>query len=263
MNLQHSGGLIRRTILTIVFSAFLIAALAATAQAAPRDANRDGIPDRWERKHHLSLKSDQSRKDQDHDGVANLCEHQAGTSPRRKDSDRDRRRDGAEDSDRDRLTNASESRSHSDCGDRDSDDDGLRDDDEGSGIIVSFENGVLTIKTFDGETLSGTVDELTKIECGCHDDAASSGPGRSVTVAHDGEDESGDDGERDNRSEEDGDRQDRPVEGGGGDRPSDDSEPNHDNDDDENCASSALVAGATVHEAILVDGRFAKIELAG
>ncbi|MBI5311056.1 MAG: hypothetical protein HZB14_08570 [Actinobacteria bacterium] len=93
-------------IVPAIVGALLIAlALAATAQAAPRDANRDGLPDRWERKHGLSLKVNQSRRDQDHDGVANVCELQARTSPRRKDSYRDGRRDGAEDHDRDGVSN--------------------------------------------------------------------------------------------------------------------------------------------------------------
>ena len=192
-------------ILLALAGAILVAlTLSAPAQAGSRDANRDGLPDRWERKHKLSLKVNQSRKDQDRDGVANVCELQARTNPRRKDSDRDGRRDGAEDRDRDGVSNGEESRGRSHCGDRDSDDDGTSDDDEGAGKIVSFENGVLTIETFGGETISGTVDATTKIECGCDDnddgdETPAPAPATTASTSHDGP---GDDGPGDDRDDD-------------------------------------------------------------
>ena len=44
---------------------------AASASASGRDANGDRIPDRWEKKHGLSLKVKQTRRDQDKDGFHN------------------------------------------------------------------------------------------------------------------------------------------------------------------------------------------------
>lgn len=253
-------------ILLALAGAMLIAlTLSATAQAGSRDANRDGLPDRWERKHKLSLKVNQARKDQDRDGVANVCELQARTNPRRKDSDRDGRRDGAEDHDRDGVSNGAESRGRSHCGNRDSDDDGTRDDDEGAGKIVSFENGVLTIETFGGETISGTVDASTKIECGCDDNddddrapAPAPAPTTTATTSHDGpgDDGPGDDRDDDGPGDDDADDDDGPHRENG-------SSKSDDSSDDDHCGVEALVAGATVHEATLIDGLFVKIELAG
>lgn len=232
--------------------------LAATAQAKAKDANRDGIPDRWEKRNHLSLKVSQARRDQDHDGVVNICEHQASSNPRRKDSDRDGVRDGAEDSDRDGVDNVDESRSHSDCGDDDGDRDGVADDDENAGKIVSFENGVLTIETVTGETISGVVNELTKIECDGRDDDDASPPPAQVSVARDREDDARE-GEGTRDDDECGDRERRD---GGGDSAGDSG---HDDDghhgDDDHCTAADLLPGTIVHEATLVDGTFTEIEL--
>lgn len=254
MHLTASINLTKRVLLALGGSLLIALALATTAQAAPRDANRDGLPDRWEHKYKLSLKVDQSRKDQDHDGVANVCELQSHTSPRRKDSDRDGRRDGAEDHDRDGVNNGQESRGRSDCGDRDSDDDGVRDDNESAGEIVSFENGVLTIKTFAGETVSGTVDATTKIECGCDDneDDATQSPAPNATAAREDDDDATSD---DDTGETEGDHH-----SSGGDAGS---SSNSDDREHGACGVDSLVAGATVHEATLVDGVFVKVQLAG
>src|SRR3954451_15159084 len=85
--------------------------VAGQAQASTSDRNRDGLPDRWERAHHLSLHVNQSRRDQDHDGLDNRGEYRAGMNPH----------------------------------DRDSDDDGVADGRENAGSITSFANGVLTL----------------------------------------------------------------------------------------------------------------------
>ncbi|MBI5311055.1 MAG: hypothetical protein HZB14_08565 [Actinobacteria bacterium] len=122
-------------------------------------------------------------------------------------------------------------------------------DDEGAGTIVSFENGVLTIQTFAGETVSGTVDATTKIECGCddNDDDDAQAPSPTATASHDdGPDDSNDDDDDDSRHSS---------------SPGSDDGP--DDDDSDHCGVEALVAGATVHEATLIDGLFVKIELAG
>src|SRR5690349_22466448 len=96
---------------TVAGAAALSLLLAGTAQASSSDRSRDGLPDRWERSHHLSLHVKQARRDQDHDGLDNRGEYRAGLNPH----------------------------------DRDSDDDGIADGRENAGSVRSFANGVLTI----------------------------------------------------------------------------------------------------------------------
>ena len=96
-----------RTLLAL-FALALMAALPATAGAKHHahhgakvahkaDRNRDGLPDRWERKNHLSLRVNQASRDQDRDGANNSAEFAAGTNPRDSDTDNDGMRDGSED----------------------------------------------------------------------------------------------------------------------------------------------------------------------
>src|SRR5258707_1475711 len=66
-----------------------LAMLAIPSVAAARDRNHDHIPDRWEKRHHLSLKVNQARRDQDGDGLPNRAEFPAGDTPRNADSTND------------------------------------------------------------------------------------------------------------------------------------------------------------------------------
>ncbi len=152
----------RRTRLGMTWFALALGALALLAMpslAAAKDRNHDRIPDKWEKKHQLSLKVNQARLDQDRDHLRNRAEFLAGFNPR----------------------------------DKDSNDDGVMDDDENAGTIASFdaETGKLTIDLFGGETISGLVTEGTEIECEDHGGAStsSSGPGSGG----EGEVEPGDD----------------------------------------------------------------------
>jgi hypothetical protein len=71
--------------------------LASTAgAAAPPDRDHDRLPDRWERKHHLSTTTPSAKRDPDGDRLNNRIELRLRTHPRRADTDRDRLRDGAE-----------------------------------------------------------------------------------------------------------------------------------------------------------------------
>lgn len=130
-----------RTLLALAALA-LMAALPAVASAKHHssggsksakkaDRNRDGLPDRWERRHRLSLRVNQAGRDQDRDGSANAAEFAANTNPR----------------------------------DHDSDDDGVRDGDENVGTITSFADGTLVIST-GGLPVSGKVTDATEIRCG-------------------------------------------------------------------------------------------------
>src|SRR3954447_6802057 len=108
------------------------ASLALVSAASAHDRNRDRIPDRWERAHHLSLRVNQARRDQDHDGLNNRGEFRAHLNPRKADTDGD----------------------------------GITEGDENAGRIASFTGGVLTIDLAGGGTLTGEVTDETEIECG-------------------------------------------------------------------------------------------------
>jgi hypothetical protein len=137
------------------FAATLL--LAGSAQAATTDRNRDGLPDRWERSHHLSLRLDQARRDQDHDGLDNRGEYRAGFNPH----------------------------------DRDSDDDGIADGRENAGTITSFANGVLTITLAKGGTLTAKVTDATRLKCRTSARAAADDHGGGGHGGHGGDDHGG------------------------------------------------------------------------
>jgi thrombospondin type 3 repeat protein len=69
---------------------------ATVSAAAARDRDHDRLPDRWERKHHLSTHKSSGKRDPDRDRLSNWRELRHRTNPRRADSDRDHLRDGAE-----------------------------------------------------------------------------------------------------------------------------------------------------------------------
>jgi hypothetical protein len=181
--------------LTLAFAASLMLAGGAFA----KDRNHDRIPDKWEKRHDLSLKHKQGRRDQDHDGLKNRGEWRAKLDPR----------------------------------DSDTDDDGVDDGDENTGAVESFEDGVLTISLFNGDTVKGAVTDDTEIEC--DDDA-----GDDRDHHHGGHHgDHGDDDGDDDHGDDDG---------------PDAMAANHGDDDDEgneDCGTEALVAGAKVLEAEL------------
>src|SRR5436190_19772010 len=69
----------RLTWAVVAALALSLAAMAAISVA--KDRNGDKIPDRWEKRHHLSLKVDQARRDQDSDALRNRGEYEAGMDP--------------------------------------------------------------------------------------------------------------------------------------------------------------------------------------
>ncbi|MGN6217668.1 MAG: hypothetical protein ACTHN7_12060 [Solirubrobacterales bacterium] len=212
----------------------LVAFLAMPSLAAAKDRNHDHIPDRWEKKHHLSTKVNQARRDQDHDGLNNRQEFLAGDNPR----------------------------------DKDSNNDGVMDGEENAGTIASFdeETGKLTINLFGGETLSGFVNEETEIECEDHSGATASASsednsGEAETGDDNGgEEEAGDD--RGNDGEQVGDDN-----GGQGEEEPGDDNSMGDEDNAGNCTAADLTPGAVVQEAELKveNGKatFEKVDLSG
>src|SRR3954452_18978190 len=74
----------------------LLAILALPSVAAAKDRNHDRIPDRWEKRHHLSLQATQAGHDQAGDHLRNRAEFMAGDNPRDADTDNDGIEDGEE-----------------------------------------------------------------------------------------------------------------------------------------------------------------------
>jgi hypothetical protein len=119
-------------VLPLVLLPFIVAAASA---AVVRDRDHDGMPDRWERRHHVKS----AKGDPDRDGLRNRREYRLRINPRRKDTDRDGLRDGKEvrkyhtnprrkDTDRDGLRDGKEvHRYHTNPRKKDTDGDGYSD----------------------------------------------------------------------------------------------------------------------------------------
>ena len=231
----------RRPRLGMTWFALTLGALALLAMpslAAAKDRNHDHIPDRWEKRHHLSLNANQARLDQDRDHLRNRAEFLAGDNPR----------------------------------DRDSDDDGVMDGNEQAGTIASFdaETGRLVIDLFGTDTIAGIVNNETEIKCEDHSSSATASSDGS------GEAEPGDDngGEGEEEAGDDnGGQGEEPGDDNGGDNSgpgSDNSGPGSEGDDDHGaglCTTAELVPGAVVEEAELKveNGQavFHEVELSG
>lgn len=204
-----------------------LALLALPGAAAAKDGNHDRIPDRWEKRHHLSTSVNQADRDQDRDHLRNRAEFLAGDNPR----------------------------------DRDSDNDGVMDGNENAGTIASFDaaTGKLVITLFGGDTVSGLVTEGTRIKC---EDEHS--PDVATRARH-GEEEPGDDhGEGEEAGDDNGGHGEEPGDdnSGPGNNGEDNSGPgsshsgrgpsgHDDNGTGANCTTSDLIVGATVEEAEL------------
>jgi hypothetical protein len=214
--------------------ALLLAAFAGTAVA--KDRNHDRIPDKWEKRFHLSLRVDQSDRDQDRDKVDNLNELQEGTNPRDRDSDNDGRKDGREDSDHDGLNNRMEDVTANIPDDRDTDNDGIQDGREDAGVIASFDGTRLVINLATGGQVSGTVDSTTEIKCETEDEHEL-GDDNSGTAAMASDD------------------------GGNSGPGSDDSGEIEHGDADNICTTADLTPNTVVHEAELHGTVFEEIEL--
>lgn len=294
MNYVKSHPALRLIVLPL-FSLLLI--FSATASAKPADRNHDGLPDRWEKKFDLSLRKDQRKLDQDKDGLRNINEWRAKTSPRSSDSDRDgvsdaqedqdgdlvdngnEQREGTlprdEDSDNDQLSDGVEDRDHdglnnrfedqtgNDPVDPDTDDDGVRDGQEHSGVISAYDpaTGEMTITLSSGETLSGIADESTEIECENEDQAEDGYESDDHRGGGGREDRAASASSSDDGSSDDGSSDDGSSDDGSSDDGSSD-DGNGSEDGDYNCGLG-LEVGASVKEAELdpETGIFEKIKL--
>lgn len=141
------------------------------AHTNPRklDTDRDGIDD--------------DAEDRDRDGLDNATEQRAGTDPGRRDSDRDGTPDGGEDADHDGLPNAAEQATANDPANPDSDGDGIRDGDENAGQVVSFADGVLTLRlAATGQVVSASLADASSVDCGSAGDYEADVPDGTTDV---------------------------------------------------------------------------------
>jgi hypothetical protein len=158
----------------LIAGGVLVLALALpTAAQARTDRTHERIPDARERAHHLSLRFDQSKRDQDHDGLRNRGEYRNHTDPHRRDSDRDGIPDGREDADHDGISNSSEQDGapHADkpagaamtpAGGATSD---SGEHHEPVATVASFADGRLEVHQADGTTAVASVDGDTHLLC--------------------------------------------------------------------------------------------------
>ena len=260
-----------KTLLTGLCALALLA-IASPATAAPRDRDRDGLPDVWERQHDLSTKKKSANGDPDRDRVDNRNELRQGTNPRVKDSNRNRTRDGLEDSDGDGLANASEDRFGQDPDDPDTDDDGLVDGREGAGIVRSHSRGRMVIDLLSGGTVEARVsDATTDIGCGTEADAEAiqdRSPGEEADDPTEDELDSEDVSDTDANTEDGDDGDSLPYDFADVDDGSDedagdtaDSEYQDDlHDFDEVCESADLRQGVRIREVSVIGGAFDEIE---
>ncbi|HEX8753308.1 MAG TPA: hypothetical protein VF731_07815 [Solirubrobacterales bacterium] len=223
----HLGGL-----LALALGAIALLAMPGVAAAKMKDRNHDHIPDKWEKRHHLSLQVKQTYRDQDGDHLNNLGEWEAGDNPHNADTNHN----------------------------------GIEDGEENAGTIASFdkETGKLTIALFGGETITGLVTEETEIECGCNHGAEEEG---AVTSSDQqgGEGQQGEDGPDEGEM---GGPSGQGAEEEGGDGPnheSGDDGSDQGSQSSSSCSTEDLVVGTTVKEAELQVGNgvatFSKIEL--
>jgi hypothetical protein len=173
----------RKTLVAIALAG--AATVVPAASASAKDVNHDRIPDRWERAYHLSLKVDQAKRDQDHDGLKNRSEWLDHTSPRSADTNHDGVIDAHEDADHDGVSNTDEQRPPESHGPEPHGDSPPAESPPGDGsvtppppsgenragaAVVSYEQspgfgGYLTIERPSGEHVKSYLGEKTDLEC--------------------------------------------------------------------------------------------------
>jgi hypothetical protein len=117
------------------------ALLALPGAAMAKDRNHDGLPDGWEKAHHLSLRVNQAHRDQDHDGLNNLSEFRHHSNPWKANTRF--------------VGRASQAQTTPGAAPTQGD----------AGTVTSFNNGILTITLTDGSTLKGSVTPQTEVAC--------------------------------------------------------------------------------------------------
>ena len=144
------------------------------AQAAAKDSDGDGMPNRWEKAHSLNANHANASGNPDRDGLTNLTEFQSETDPQDADTDDDGLTDGDEVDDFETdPTDPDTDDDGVEDGEDDSDDDGVvdgqedgEDDEDIAGTISSFDSatGVLTLQSTLGASITGTLTAETELE---------------------------------------------------------------------------------------------------
>jgi hypothetical protein len=242
----------------IVIAAFTLALLAMPGAALAKDRNHDKIPDKWEKKHHLSTTHNVAKKDPDKDGLNNRKEFKNGTNPRDADTDNDGLNDG------------NEVKVGDDPTDADSNNDGVDDGEETAGTIQHFDSATntLTITKTDGSTVSGTVTDATEIKCegGTAPTMTAASHGADDGANHDAGDDNGGTGSGTGSGTDNSGAGSHHSGDGSGDGSGGDDGDHHGGDDRGNCTTADLTDGRVVHEAELgtdANGNptFTKVEL--
>jgi hypothetical protein len=267
--------------------AIAVAALALPATASAKKSSSK-LPAKFQKRYHVKS----AVADPDRDGLTNLTEYRAHTSPKKADSDRDGRQDGAEDRDGDKLDNATEQRAGTNPSKRDTnhngrpdaredadhdglrnlaeqrtandprnadtDDDGIRDGRENAGQVVSFAGGVLALRLAStGKVVSGTIANASSVACdGTAGYKAAYGAGTAQDLADDDAFADDEDFGDDEDLDEDGD-----ASASSDDSGEDDAEASTaslraagDETTGDPCFDEVLAPGAWVHEAELAAG---------
>jgi hypothetical protein len=269
--------------------AIAVAALALPATASAKKSSASKLPAKFQKRYHVKS----AVADPDRDGLTNFTEYRAHTSPKKADSDRDGRQDGAEDRDGDKLDNATEQRAGTNPSKRDSnhngrpdaredadhdglrnlaeqrtandprnadtDDDGIRDGRENAGQVVSFASGVLALRLAStGKVVSGTIADASSVACdGTAGYKAAYGAGSTQDLADDDAfaDDDEDFGDDEDLDDEDG------ASASSDDSDEDDAEASTaslraagDESTGDPCFDEVLAPGAWVHEAELAAG---------
>jgi hypothetical protein len=232
--------------------AVAMALLAVPAASQARDRDHDGLPDKWEKKFHLSTHKNSANADPDRDRVDNANEFRERTNPRRKDSNRNGRPDGREDRDRDHLNNAAEDSTGNDPIDKDTDNDGVQDGQEQAGVVSDFNTatGSLTIDLANGGSVTARVTDSTEVECETEHEAEDVNDDNPKASRHGADDAPGDDrGGDENRTDNSGPGN---AEDNGNDnrgRGHGEDGERHGDDDHAACPAGTLKVGARIHEA--------------
>ncbi|HYI46129.1 MAG TPA: hypothetical protein VE174_11800 [Actinomycetota bacterium] len=166
----------------------MVALACLPASAARKDSDRDGMPDRWERRNDLDPNTKDARRDPDRDGLRNAAEYDFRTNPQVQDTDADGSDDGDEiaafyteprvrDSDKDGVLDGDDDADGNDVADEDQDDlteicrgfddgdfdrDGLDDEDEneaGTWPSTPDSDGDGIIDGHEDSDSDGTLDE--------------------------------------------------------------------------------------------------------
>lgn len=209
----------------IAIAALLVLGLVAAGPASAKDRNHDRIPDRWEKRHHLSLRVNQAKRDQDRDQLNNRGEFVSGSDPR----------------------------------DDDTDDDGVEDGDENAGTIASFDGTTLTIDLLNGGSISAKVDSSTEIQCGDETDEDATDPDENDDVDEPGDDSSAGATRDDSSDDDPADTEDDPADEESDDDSSDDESEGNCSVDDLTVGTAVHEASVSVANG---DALFEEIELA-